>query len=94
MNGFLIMLLGILVGCAFIGLLVAYVFLVSYSVMLVIAVLRRARLGMARDPVLNGAEPEEQTACYKTGRGGRMFVRRRIRPEDRASGDDVFLQVL
>ena len=56
------MLLGILVGCAFIGLLVAYVFLVSYSVMLVIAVLRRARLGMARDPVLNGAEHEEQTA--------------------------------
>lgn len=64
MNGFLIMLLGILVGCAFIGLLVAYVFLVSYSVMLVIAVLRRAclRLGMARDPALNGAEHEEQTA--------------------------------
>lgn len=62
MNGFLIMLLGILVGCAFIGLLVAYVFLVSYGVMLVIAVLRRARLGMARDPVLNGAEHEEQTA--------------------------------
>lgn len=58
------MLLGILVGCAFIGLLVAYVFFVSYSVMLVIAVLRRAclRLGMARDPALNRAEHEEQTA--------------------------------
>lgn len=39
MNGFLIMLLGILVGCAFIGLLVAYVFLVSYSVVLGVVVL-------------------------------------------------------
>ena len=39
MNGFLIMLLGVLAGCAFIGLLVAYAFLVSYSVVFGVAVL-------------------------------------------------------